>query len=565
MKIKLQDIEQFVKQDQYLLAEALLDDAVLKGLKEIEKNLWVAWIHKEAIILEVEVQLRGQNAINATCDCPAEAAELCPHIIATILAIRKQKEAIPAPVAPQSTAVVPDEPTEITNTDFIAELSEYDVYQFVKSYANRDKRFLLALKVHFATQFGELKGQEGYTEILVSAQKSLRRSGSRFSLQGQRDYLKVVDKLLKQNKFAYNNQDWRASFDLTMVLLEQLLANLPFTDKTKRPFLDRVRQTLIFALDLAVLPLAPEVEEQFLRFFFQYISKNGLAFKFLGQELIACARQKVQTPEHQNELLKILQVVGQKMDTNHPHWSALSSTVVDLASHLGDAQLTALSKPTTDPDIILLSLAALEKRFAYGPMKKLCVFSRTLHTAPDFLAIIHEYELKMAIQENNKAEILELAKIRLLESMNPNYYQVLKKTLAPSKWSAYQKKLLKQLKTLKFSPSLQTLIGEVYRIEKSPEQLLDYACEQQALPVLHEHGNWLKDYLPKELEAGYPKTILAYAEQHVGPVAAKQISSCLKHVIGLFGEASAEVIIAELRTQHPLRHALWESIDTLQA
>jgi hypothetical protein len=151
-KLWLKDFELRINPATQQAAEALLQAAAVKNLREVERHFWVTLVEDGEMAYETEAIITPHKIKAYTCECFSEGRRLmCAHVAASLLRLRQfleQQQAERQKKAAEQAAKQPQ--SRLTVQAALRNASPEALLAFVEHYARRDRDFALSLKTWFA-------------------------------------------------------------------------------------------------------------------------------------------------------------------------------------------------------------------------------------------------------------------------------------------------------------------------------------------------------------------------------------------------------------------------------
>lgn len=138
------------------------EDGAVSALEETSLGEWTATVEGTECYI-VEISLNGDEVKAWECDCPYDMGDICKHIVAVVIAIRKEKEkgngSIVSKKKPQEkkavivekmksraeeTVIIEEERTEKDDAlfaDLMKLAKKEDLSTFIEAYAMNDEQF----------------------------------------------------------------------------------------------------------------------------------------------------------------------------------------------------------------------------------------------------------------------------------------------------------------------------------------------------------------------------------------------------------------------------------------
>ncbi len=231
-KLWLKDFEHHIAASTRQAAEALLQSHAVKRLHEVERHFWVATVLEQERPLEAEVIITPNKIKAFACECWEESRRsMCPHIAAALFKIRKYLAKKAQERREEAKAAAQAQAKRLNLDDLLSDTSPGELVAFVRSYAEQDTTFALALKAHFIGKMVE-ESTEHYSALLKTALPEQIKGRALRPAEVRRARL-VLDRLVKQAATAHA----AASFPLSAAILQYLAERTALAEAPQREWL----------------------------------------------------------------------------------------------------------------------------------------------------------------------------------------------------------------------------------------------------------------------------------------------------------------------------------------
>ncbi len=226
-KLWLKDFEHYIAASTRQAAEALLQSRAVKRLHEVERHFWVATVLEQERPLEAEVIITPNKIKAFACECWEESRRsMCPHIAATLFKIRKYLAKKAQERREEARAAAQAQAKRLNLDDLLADTPPGELVAFVRSYAEQDTTFALALKAHFIGKIAE-ESTEHFRALLKTALPEQIKGRALRPAEARRARL-VLDRLVEQAVTTHAATSFRLSAAILQYLAERTaLAEAP--------------------------------------------------------------------------------------------------------------------------------------------------------------------------------------------------------------------------------------------------------------------------------------------------------------------------------------------------
>ncbi|MBK8557215.1 MAG: hypothetical protein IPL65_16270 [Lewinellaceae bacterium] len=218
-KYRLRDFEFSISPTTWNIAQDLVQEAAVHGLREVEKHFWIAQVNTPEGAVEVEIMLTPQRVKAYTCECWSENRRLmCPHIAATLLKVRQFLQQNTAERQEKARSRRNNDTHRITVPDVLLHAELAELKDFVRSYARRDRDFSLALKTWFA---GHLTGSTNPFALVLDAALPKNSGMQKTRESDYRRLRKTLDDLTQQMQSAVAEPNLPLALQIATAMLEK--------------------------------------------------------------------------------------------------------------------------------------------------------------------------------------------------------------------------------------------------------------------------------------------------------------------------------------------------------
>jgi hypothetical protein len=559
MELSFQNIENETSESLMLQAEALLDFSAVRELKQLERHFWVAHVAEGDHSFEVELKTAPGRLKDATCECEEYREKgICAHILAAVMLIRKQAAATPKPERKARKAPV----GKLTTSVILDEVPAEELLDFIKSYAQKNRNFELALKAHFASAVSRLDSAEKYMDLLEANMAMGRKSDRNFTPRGAQNLLKLVKELLQQAKDTLLQRDYNETWLILQSILLKLPPVLNKSGDGKEDLFEELLETLKLIHKLAEQPTAPELKNSLWDFFLEESSRlvyrnHGLDIAFF-QVLGLLNDEEEKTLQVSRRILDQLQSYEEENREIHP----LIFQYLSLTSSGLHHTLLRHSYGRVEEIIPAIELALLSRMPETA--KILLEFSLTLSLSPLIKQSLQDLHLEIARQIKDKN-----LEVRLLIQKISNTYDIqdyhhikaLEKEGVAWDPAALIQTLKKDASTEEQYDCVATILAEEGRLEA----LLDWVTESKSVEVLLNHDHHLLPKYQEQLVNLYKNWLSDFLDAHIGPVPAKKIGRIINHFKSIQADELVHQLINYLKNHYPKRHTLMEELAIYDA
>lgn len=586
----LDNFENYIPTKIQMRGEAYYIDDAIKYLEEIAPGEWEATVEGSEVYT-IEVSINENEITNWQCDCPYEG-EICKHVVAVLLSIRKQlkDKKISGFVATEATVVVDEalvintiakQHTETEIKALLAFVETEALTSFLCTYATTHPEFKEALQ----QQFTPLKNSENlvtnYCLEIKECFNSATRSSSyhRYSRYEEIDlddissnldvYLKKAAFLLKQGSFG----------DVASIALQilRLIGENYDTDQYYAmyddwfPLEDDCATAGTLLLDLARNAEAPQPLKETILSELSEIAQLEAYCNYCVYDievLVDNIRYTCLSPE---ESLKWVNQLISKERKDSSRMYDLVKQRIKLLQEMGrekEAEAT-IEKYIDQPEIRGIRLTQLLEAKCYKEALACAdegIFTAKKENQPGVVSQWMKEKLTIYQQTNQENYIIATAKeLFIWQRGNMEYYHLLKKHVAREAWKPFLKSLLSQTKLTKGLFLRSHIEADIFVAEGDEEQLmalLRSTPSANQLEWLSSYAQHLKKRYSAELIDLYTQQIKSYAQRNIGRnhyeyVARKLME--MKEIEG--GKKAIDALVTFFRATYKNRRAMMEILN----
>lgn len=556
MDIALQDIERQANEQMLLAAEVLLDTEAVGQLQEIARNFWIAFVRDAGRNLEVELKITAGKLRQATCECPDFLQKgSCPHILATALVLRKklaQEVAPPAPVKPRKAT-----PEKLTTSLVLEEIDPKALYDFLRLYARKNRKFELALTTHFASSISSIDSGEKYINLIEATLKTAMKPDRSLGTRGAVILEKLFQDLIHQAKNTLAIRDFNETWSILQSLI---LKSAPLLGKVEE-------QSALFEQTLAAFSLvgellnkdiAPALKEDIWKFCTEESAKLVYRKHSLDIGLFQILRQLCDEQDKKHLLvdllLKQLQVYEKEELSIHPLvFQYLQVADVPMRAPLLRHYYEQLPDLLTAIEISIL--AELPK---VGEI--LLDFAKQQSFGAAHVKELDDLQLQLAHSLGDIWLEIELLSRQLTRYFDLDCYKKIKK-LDPQGlyWQADASIAL--LQAAAQTPEHWDCIAGILGEEQEPDLLIDWIRKHASLDLLLNHDHYLLPVHHTAVLELYDTLLTSFLDTHIGPIPAQKIGRIIRHLKALDADQLVAYLVEQFRKKYPNRHTLMEELS----
>ena len=196
---KIDFFETAIPEEYALLAEELYSNGQIKEHSRSGKTNWTFKI-EDGNLHMIKIRSSETKITKTNCSCPLYQKEkACHHVFASFYELRKQIEILKAEklTKQKSKSKRAYKKGGIRTSDFITNLSDTELKEFVRNYASNDKKFAASLKARFARKMINQNNESVYKSILDSIIGPIRIKDQKIGNAELRSFEYVTHELIQ--------------------------------------------------------------------------------------------------------------------------------------------------------------------------------------------------------------------------------------------------------------------------------------------------------------------------------------------------------------------------------
>lgn len=559
MELSFQHLENETSEHQLLQAEALLDLHAIVELKQMERHFWVAQITDEGHSFEVELNTGPGRLKDASCECNEfRNGGICSHILAAVILIRKQLAPATKPIKkPRKTSA-----GKLTISVILDEVPTGELIEFIKSYAQKNRNFELALKAHFASAVSRLDSAEKYMDLLEANMSLGRKSDRNFTPRGASNLIKLIKELLQQAEATLVQGDYNETWLISQSILLKIPPILNKSGDSKEDLFEVLLVVLKLTHRLALQPTAPELKNALWDFFMEESSRlvyrnHGLDIAFF-QILGLLKDEEEKTMLVSRRILEQIQSYEVENREIHP----LVFQYLSLADPGLHHTLLRHSYSEVSDIIAAIELAMLGEMYPIA--KKMLDFSSGLSPTPSQKEALDELHLEVAQQLKDKNLEINLLIQKIRNTYDVRHFHKIKeleKEGASWEYDSFIERLKKNATTEEQYDCVASILAE----EGKQEELLDWIKKSRSVKVLLNHDHHLLPVYQEHLVNLYKDWLSDFLDAHIGPVPSRKIGRIIDHFRSIHADELVNQLINYFKNHYPKRHTLMEELAIYDA
>ncbi len=516
--------------------------------------------HWEAIVsgnddYEVSVDIQFGHVQKWSCDCPYDG-DICKHVVAVALAIQDKKKTIPVNV--EESASKPK-----TFEQLVAAVSNEELRNFVKQYADSDKNFKRAFQVNFAEK-NPAGGKAQYAKLIAQSLHSAMGRYGFIDYYHAREAFDTVFNLLDKANELQNQKNFAETWLIASAVVEQVsevTGSIDDSDGVIGESFEGAFNLISELTDNAEVPM-PLKEQMFDWHKAEYPKDK---YQNYGDDTILDSMVELaEVANRTGEIFPILDAAIKRTTSEYELISLLQQKARLLKSLDRMQEYTELvTSNLQHPEFRKIKLAELLEHKHYTEAEKLIKEGIRISEAQKHGGTTQQWKeqlLEIYRKTNQHEKYLVLLR-ELFYSQNRQYYPLLKKTIGHEKWP---EELAMIISNLKKSHWDWNFLFELYAAELMLADLLQLIGQHAEFRLIKTYESLLLPEFPAEILKLYDQVCQSYAAQANARGDYHELASMLKHVQKLEGgKPLVTRLLTTFREVYKRRPAMMDELKNL--
>lgn len=579
--ITLNNFESFVPYQILERGEDYYETGAVSELEETSPEEWTATV-EGTDTYNVEISLAGEEIESWYCDCPYDG-EICKHVVATLLAIREDKEKENKSAFSKMSPKAAEEKTIQLDADtqqLLSFTNPQELSQFVCEYASTHPEFKTAFWNRFITkELSAPSKEKDYRKAILKAfdppqHSKHSRYHNRYT-DNVRDWETIFSKLdtfLDKADFFLK----QGKIDNTIAIALQILRSIGENYDDELVYNDDFSTSLYceqageLLTEVVKHPATTQKQkEEILQELGQIaeISVYRHYDVYDVDELMMQINLSIQSPD------KALELIDKLLEERKDSYD-LYELVLRKVNLLVEQQEEQKAEETIRQYLYLTEIREreIEKLIArkqYDEALRLLDEGIVIAEKKDHPGTVEQWlETKVKIYElaHRTSEVIDTCRLLFISSSDRLAYYAKLKTLIPQEqWKSFLDAMMKETKFSKYFFLGENDEAEIYVKEKDDERLfnlLSSVDKDEQLEALIKYSHHLKNTYSEQLLPMYTSLLNDYAEQNIGRNHYEKIAKalvCMQKLNG--GKEVVKEMVEEFRVQYKRRRAMMDILE----
>lgn len=558
MLIPLRDLEMYFDDELVEQSTLLRAEGCIRSLREVDKNLWVAYIDKDGIF-ETEAVIAQQKIKAFSCECPEfQKKHICSHSLCMLLALRDQKM---TQAAQKSTANHPAKKSFDTQLkDMLRAVSHDELVDFLAEYSKKDTKLAMLLRSRFmSVQEGENPAAM-YKSLIESVSSPLYRPSESSGNQTSLHLKSLFMQLLKKAGQRLRQGDFAGTWDILLPVYAELV-KLHTKKLFPKSFAAYVHQLTALLTELyqqtSSAAQKMDIWEQLIPLKVAFWEEFHCLEPLFAHVILPLSR----FAHKEESLIGHLESLLQQYGNHYELKNQLSVFNMMIAYQTGNNRLieNVLQEHADSVSALYFSANKAYESSQFGLAAELLRLALSKRNAPEWKQRIEELLYLTALKNNDLPDICIYGQKRLLDTNDPQYYFVLREKGCGE---AYLQTAVKELESAPPARARNHCLCAIYALQDDTGKLIDIIQKVQSLELLMQYDQQL--HLSDEaILQMYQAFIRQYLRQHLGRQASLRIIQVITHLKGSARLSLAQELLRMLILEFPERHTLMEELEHL--
>lgn len=508
------------------------------------------------VLLTVE----NNQVIRYDCDCPYDGGPVCKHIVAALYQLQ-EIDTLPPELAKTSTKKGKSKNKQNDVEIILDQLSLNQLKEYLKNKMDLDD----TLKIHFLNSFSFLNPSatsvEYYTKQIKKILRSAEDSYGYLNWEGANKVVQAINPLFEMSEKYVLIENYKLAININMALLIESMFVPEYSTEMDVDHLPTAAYDNL--IEIAALQLSENDRVYLLEFCLENAQKKTFKNYSWHIQFFQLAVDLTNNTKEGEKLLEIIESM-QFEDHHKEHVELVQLQIIEKfkpTKEVKQFKLKIRHNASIRKMLIEEALSHKDYETAHNYAIEGAAYELQ-NNRPGLVSTWVDWQLKIAQQQNNKEEIIRLAKKRLFDNWRSeqDYFLLLKKTVAKKEWTSFLNHLIIEIKN---SSNWQThnLLPKIYIREKMYAPLLEIVKSDPGFHTITMYEKHLiKDY-KKEIIDLYEHAIFQFLEDNEGRSKYRKAVSYIQKIKNMGATEVSKSIVSRLKQLYPRRRALLEELS----
>ncbi|MHC4457760.1 MAG: hypothetical protein ACYS0I_11880, partial [Planctomycetota bacterium] len=492
---------------------------------------------------------------------------VCKHMVAVLYAIQAQTGEVTNQRDKRSKRSKPKRPTISQQLNqALDQISQADLQQIIKDYAQRDRLFRSFLLSH-PLLVQQVADKATHREIVKASIQSARGQHGMIDYWSASKAAEGALNLLQQANQLVETRKVDVAIPMYQVIIEELVPTLQYADDSNGELGGAIESAFEGLLNCACRLESVETKKQFFDYCLNEYNKKKYQAWDWPWTFLHIAAKLVKTAKQENRLLnRIDEMASQKSDSWLKKFDQERAAEIKLElfkhRHAKEAVSQFINTNLKHTPILRYALEQAFKQKNFAQVKKLAQEGITKAQRQGCPGLVDEWQrwlLKTAQAEDDIESIRKYAKQLFLSKHHEfDYYQILKNTYQIADWNKEVEEIL-----TKIAENDYYVRAEIFIREQDWERLLKIVQQNLTFDMLDAYHQNLTTHFPQKLIQLYEQAVQNYLEQRTGRKYYQEVCRRLGRMQKLGAGDRVEQLIKQWRQQYKNRPALLEELERI--
>jgi tetratricopeptide (TPR) repeat protein len=544
----------------YERGEEYYEEDTIENVEHHYPDTWTAEV-VGSDVYSVEIKLNGDEIVSWYCDCPYDYGDMCKHVVAVLLYIKKHRDEHPA------TIEIPLSEPQEQLSEIIKQTNNKELISFLSDYADKNPDFYQALQSNLHPKKKTTTPVDYSKEI----QKCFRHSSGRHDYRNEGQAIAVkLENYIEKAKSLVKLDCQRESMTILLQIIREIGDDYEEHDDDDGDLACVCQDAIDVIAEMVESGLSDDLLNELTDEITPLIKNSNYDNYDLGDLNELLFSISLKTADFDNSIRIIDEALQNESDSFRT--PSLVRTKIELLEKSGKIEEVAnvISSYLYLTEIRMIRLKELIDAKDYDNALALIDEGISLAEKKEHPGTATDWmDEKMSVYRlmGNKAKAIELAEYLFVHGRDSmKYYHTLKTVIPPNSWSEYLDNLL--LKSAKQHQwGLEHVYAEIYIEEKYWDRLMDYVEKNIRLgkySSLAGYERYLKTRYPERMLAFYEAQITDYVAKNMGRDHYKYVADVLKKMKTYpDGDKTVERLLTYFKSIYPKRRAMMEELGAI--
>ncbi len=569
MQIPLDQFEQYI--DETILKRGLsyFQRGYVHESEEISPGVFEATVTGSENYT-VQLVIRKHNITDYACDCPYDAGPVCKHIAAVIfylqqetLEIRQKNDA--ATKSKNKKKPVPAK--RKTTTHQVKELLDKIPHETLKEFISEKSADNASFRNIFLSTFAWLDktdSKEFYARQVKAVLKSATGRHGFIEWNATRQVWKAIRDLLSVAQKHIEHKNYQSAFFACSAVMEEMMEALQNADDSNGDIGGCIDSAYEMLHAMASSGLPGEIRKELFGYALFAVEKKIFSGWDWHTGMLTLASRLFATKEEAQEIIEQL---DKARESEYEKEEAQKIKLSILRKIKGEKEAEKfIEQNLANPSLRREAISKAIKNKDYQKAITLAQdgAKRDAEEKPGLAMEWYDWLLKIAQLQKDREKTVEYARLLFTDHFRheQDYYQIMKKNIAPRHWQPFVEDLIKDIETKSRWVNVEQ-IANIYICEQWWSRLMQLVAQNPSLHYIELYEKELAKVHASELVELYEQAITNHLKSGMGRNHYQTTCRYLRRMRKLGAGEKVNMLIEQFRKQYPQRRALLEELNTV--